>query len=199
MKIQDEYPLDCTGCGIKFKDLDEIIVVYPQLHFSEHYHEYHLTCYQNHAHKYGNKLPDSLLYPDTTGRLNCYSTLTQQQQENINKLMFPNLQKDKVRYQLLLTEYNITNLSSDNLIIALQERDIAIFEENGCNMIPEKMMDRLEDFLLGNKCTIKNEILTCGFCRLSERECNLIFPDYLVKLILSFGPTCVRNKASNQI
>ena len=191
VKVQDENR-NCYGCGIKFKDLDAIIVVYPKC-FHECYHEHHLKCYQDHAHKYGNKFQEyGLLYPDITRRLLCYSHLTQQQQEDINEVMFPNLQKDEVRHQLLLSKFNITNLSLDNLIIALQQRDIAIFESEKLCVNKSKMMDRLEHFLCGDRCRIKNEILTCGFCRLSEKEYDLIFPDYLAKLILSFGPTYVR-------
>lgn len=151
----------------------------------------------NHADKYGNS-HGGLVYPDTTSRLKGYSSMKLQQKKFINALMFPNLKNQDIRYQLSLSEYNVSNLSNNDLIFALQQRDIPILEESillKCLLCDDKckelMIDRLKCFLCSDKCINKNEILTYGFCRFLQDEYNLIFPDYLIKLILKYGPTCV--------
>ena len=164
------------------------------------YHQYHTQCYMKYAQKYGN-VYDTLVYPDTTSRLKGYSSLNIKQKEYINKIMFPNLTQEHLRHQLCLTEYNLSNLSEQDLIVALQQRNIEILEEIHCNdnnnymllrKTKESMINRLESFLCDEKCTKKNQTLISGYCRLFTQEYNLLFPDYLMKLVLSFGPICIK-------
>ena len=199
-QIQDENP-NCYGCRNNF-DLSNTIIVVEAPYGT--YHEYHLKCYIKHASKYGNLVENKLLYPDNTSRLTGYSLLNSSQQECINKMMFPNLQKEHIRCQLSLgNNYNLKYISDDDLIIALQQRNIATLDENLCNNnnnyvllknMKETMIYKLEEFLGDNKCKMKNINLTYGFCRFQDNNQNLILPECLIRLILLFGPTFVSQK-----
>lgn len=131
------------------------------------------------------------LYPDSTKQLHGYSTLSTKSKQMVNKVLFPNLVNDQLRYQLFTFNYNISQISWSNLISELHKRDISIFDVTGDSLTIlsyNSLLNKFQQFLDSTYCTKSYTKLIYGFCHVQMKQANISYiPFCFIMNVLKYG------------
>ena len=173
--------IQCKALIINYELIITLLYDHPEYGVTD-LETYHLECY--------NKSTNFLKYhwPDCTDNLLGFNELYENQQQHIQRILFPSI--SSIKFQLKSPCIDINEIDENILKIMLQKRNLRIYTQISKYHTPKwnviNAQINLNAFRNSAKCIEKKECLISGYCNQYGNTYQMLIPQVIKPLILRY-------------